>query len=420
MSSLLARPLCAAGLAVAACLAPAAWAMPGGIAAASPTYETLLAQLARMPVLREAQAVREAADARARQARVLPNPALEVTAENVFGEGQYAGYGSAETTLSLSQPLPLWGQRSARIALAEAEAGTAGLRREQQHWLAAAALARRYAQAEASARRLALAEESLALAEADAQAVAALVRAGREPQLRRLQADSEVDAARATRDEADALRQAAFARLAALAGWEWPIESLGNSLLERLPAAPAHGAEEALAVRIARSELESASRQVRVEQRRAWPEVAATVGTRRFSASGERAMTLGLNIAVPLFDRNRDNLRAAHAEQRAAEARVWAQTLEVQAERHAAQALQAAAGHRAQAADNAVDAAEAAYRLARIGFEAGRIAQLELRSVRASLISARYTAVEARLARVLAAIELAQLEARAPFAEAAR
>ena len=59
--------------------------------------------------------------------------------------------------------------------------------------------------------------------------------------------------------------------------------------------------------------------------------------------------------------------------------------------------------------------AEEAYRLARIGFDAGRISQLELRSSRAALIATRNSAVDARQARVQAEIDLALLEARAPF-----
>ena len=70
---------------------------------------------------------------------------------------------------------------------------------------------------------------------------------------------------------------------------------------------------------------------------------------------------------------------------------------------------------RVAAADAGVTSSEEAYRLSRIGFEAGRISQLELRGTRAALITARNAAVDARLARVRAEIDLARLQARAPF-----
>mgnify|MGYP002653611556 CR=1 FL=1 len=69
------------------------------------------------------------------------------------------------------------------------------------------------------------------------------------------------------------------------------------------------------------------------------------------------------------------------------------------------------------AADAGVTSSEEAYRLSRVGFDAGRISQLELRSSRAALIAARNAAVDARQARVMAEIDLALLEGRAPFGE---
>ena len=54
-----------------------------------------------------------------------------IEAENAFGTGPFQGYDNAETTLSLTQDLELWGRRGARVEVARAEAGTAALRRDQ-------------------------------------------------------------------------------------------------------------------------------------------------------------------------------------------------------------------------------------------------------------------------------------------------
>lgn len=413
LSGLLLR---AAGLAVAVALASPAWAVPAG-AAAFPDYEDLLARVAGLPASLEAEALREAAGARAEQARALPNPTLALESENVYGSGSYAGFGSAETTLTLNQPLELWGQRGARIAAASSEASAAGLRADQQRWIIAGRLARAYADAEAATRRHALAGEALALVEADAGAVDALVREGREPALRGLQARSEVEAARAMLSEAAAYRSAALARLAAAAAWDAPIDALGASLLDRPVPASSEQADEPLAVRVAEAERDTADRQLLVERRRALPEVSASIGSRRFQASGDTATTLGLSISVPLFDRNRGGVRAARAEAEAAGARLQAQQLESRADRLAGEAALTASNRRAEAADSGVEAAAEAYRLARIGFDAGRISALELRASRGVLIAARNAAVDARVARVQAEIELAVLQGRAPFKE---
>lgn len=411
------RPLVAVGLAVAllAFALPATATQPETTAA--PTYESLIARLDEMPSTIEGEALFDAANARVLQAQALPNPSVAVDAENAYGTGPYSGYGNAETAVSLSQPLELWGKRSARVAAAQSEAKSAGLRGEQQRWLTAARLAKTYSSAEATSRRYNLAFEALLLIEQDAKAVDALVEKGREAKLRSIQARSELEAARASLDEAGALRDAAMARLSALAMLDKPVNAVGNSLLDRRASLPQLEPGQPLSVQIAQTELETAEKNITVAKRKAFPDVSVTAGRRRFQSSGDTAMRFGINVSIPLFDRNRGGVSAAYAEQRAAEARLVAQQQEAQADRLSAQAALQASNSRTRAADSGVDAAEEAYRLARVGFDAGRISQLELRSSRAALISARNTTVDTRVSRVLAEIDLALLEGRAPFGE---
>lgn len=416
MSMLRGRPLKAVGFAlVALAFASPVVAEPPGQPA--PSFESLVERLDQMPAAMEAAALSDAAQARAEQARALPNPSLGYEIENVRGTGPYTGFGNADTTVSLSQPLELFGQRRARIDSARAEARAVGLRSEQMRWLAMGRLAWAYADAEAASRRHALASEALSLTEQDAQAVALLVKEGREAALRGIQAESEAEAARAALEEAGALRDAAFARLAAMALLDQPVVSIHEGLLDRAPVRYVAEAGEPLAVRIAQAESEAAARLVTVEQRRARPDINATLGMRRFRETGDEAFTAGVTLSVPLFDRNRGGIRAAYAEQRAAEARLLQEQQETQAARMAAQAMLLASQTRTRAADSGVKSAEEAYRLARVGFDAGRISQLELRSTRSALIASRNAAVDARVSRVLAEIELAGLEGRVPFKE---
>jgi len=352
---------------------------------------------------------------RAQQARALPNPSVTLEAENAYGRAPFTGYDAAETTFSVSQPLELWGQRGARIGAARAAADAAALRRDQSRWAVAGRLALIYAEAEAASLQYELAVEALSLTQADASAVMALIEEGREPTLRGIQAESEVEAARAVVDETQANRDAAFARLAAAAMLTEPVTSIGTSLLDRAPSPFAQDVRNPLAVQIAEAELDAAGQSVTVERLRARPDVTASLGVRRFEEYDSQALTFGISVSLPLFDRNTGAISAARAEQRAAEARLASLKLEAQADRSAAQARLDASITRTRAADNGVAATEEAYRLARAGFDAGRISQLELRSIRAALIAARNTAVDARLARVRAEVELARLDGRAPF-----
>jgi len=256
------------------------------------------------------------------------------------------------------------------------------------------------------------------LIEQDAKAVAAMVSEGREPNLRGVQARSEVANAKASLDEAEAYRDAALARLAAVSLVDSPLTDIGESLLDRVPSHPIDNEAAPLAVRIAQAEADASGRLIDVERKRALPQLSASVAQTRFRQAGDQAYNVGISLSIPLFDRNRGAIQAAYAEQRAAEAVLEAQRRDSEAARLGAVASLKASNSRARAADESVQAADEAYRLARIGFEAGRISQLELRSTRSTLIAARGSAVDARLSRVAAEIDLARLEGRAPFVEA--
>ena len=354
-------------VAIATAVTGSAWAEP------APSFEALLERIGLTPTAVEAGALLDAAEARVRQARVRPNPELGLEAENAFGSGPFSGYDNAETTLSLSQDLELWGRRGARVDVARADAGTAGLRRDLATIEAGARLALVYAEAEAAQRRFLLAEEALTVTIADTRAALILVEEGREPLLRGIQGESEAAAARATLDEAEAERDAAFARLTAVAMLPTPVTSIDTSLIDRVPAAAGVTPGATPQVRVAEAERAAAESRIEVERIRARPDV------------------------------------------RAADARLMGVRQEAEADRNAAQARLRASVSRVTASDAGVTAAEEAYRLSRIGFEAGRISQLELRSSRAALIAARNAAVDSRLARVRAEIDLARLQGRAPF-----
>ena len=381
----------------------------------APSFADLLAQLDQAPATLEADALSDAAQAQLRQAGVRPNPTVGLTSENGFGTRDFSGYGNAETTLSITQDLELWGRRSARIDVARAEAGTAGLRRNLAVVDAAGRLALAYATAEAAQRRFDLAEEFLALTLADARAALVLVQEGREPLLRGIQGESEAAAARASLDEAQAERDAAFARLTAIAMLPTPVTEIEARLLDRTPAMAIVPVLAAPTVRVAEAERTSAERRIAVERIRARPDVSASVGVRRFEAQNATALTIGLSLPLPLFDRNRGNIEAAQAQFRAADARLSGALQDAQADRAAARARLGASASRVSASEAGIASAEEAYRLSRIGFEAGRISQLELRLTRTTLINARNAAVDARLARVRAEIDLARQDGRAPF-----
>ncbi|MCX7588232.1 TolC family protein [Phenylobacterium sp. 58.2.17] len=382
----------------------------------APPYGALLAQ-ARIsaPRLAETEADIAQAQGLARQAMVRPNPILGVELENFSGSGPYDGLDRSEATASIEQTLELGGKRSIRIAAGQAGVRAAQAQAELARAEFAAQLAVAYAEAEAAAAKVAQAEDGLIAAETDAKAARELVDAGREAELRALQAAAERDAAQAERDQAQSVRDAAFAKLSALAGSPTPFDSISESLLVRAPAVTANPDATAPAVLAARLGREAAAARVRVEARQAVPDVTISAGVRQIREDDSTAFVAGISAPLPLFDRNRGATDAARAELSAADARLRQAEFDAVADLRAAQSQARSAASQAAAASAGESAAAEAYRLARLGYEAGRLPLLELSSARRALVNARIRTLDARLALVRAEAEIARLTGRTPF-----
>ena len=405
------RPPCAALLLIAGLGAPSAL-----LAEPAPPYAALLAQ-ARASAPRVAQYAAQVAQAEglARQAAARPNPVLGVEVENFSGSGPYGGLDFTETTASLAQTLELGGKRDARMAAGQAGLRAARAGAELANAEFAAQLAVAYAEAEAAGAKLVQADEALDAAESDANVARKLVDAGREAELRALQAAAERDGARAERDEALATRETAFAKLSALVGSPVVFDAVSESLLTRVGPAALANDIAAPGVAAARTVRDAAAAKVRMESRQAVPDVTVSAGVRRLAGDDATAFVAGISTPLPLFNRNRGATEAARAELMGAEARLRQAEYDAVADLRAAQAQARSANARVDGADAGEAASAEAYRLARIGYESGRLPLLELSSARRALAAARVRALDARLARVRAEADIARLTGRTPF-----
>jgi len=373
------------------------------------------------PRLVESRANIDAARGHARQTGAWIDPTFGVEVEDVAGSGSYSGWSQAQTTVSLSEPLELGGQRGARVAAGRAVVHSAELQSEELRVEFGHQLALAYAEAEAAQARSELLAEDIARAQEDVRIARALVKAGKEADLRGVQADAALAATQAEFEAARADRLNALGRLSSLAGLRESLERVTPSLLNRKTSASPSASITARsidpAVRSAEAEHEAAQQRLTVERKRAIPTPTLSVGTRRFSATDTNAWVMSVSVPLPLFDRNRGEIAAARAEVTAAEARLSATQLESEAAwRGAVSQLQVSETRRA-AADQSESAAREAYRLARTGYDAGRTPLIELLSTRRALTEAQSRALEARVARVQAEAALARLAGRIPFAE---
>ena len=200
--------------------------------------DAFVAALANSPALEASHSGVRAAEARRTIAGLRPNPTLDAMAENVGGSGDYRGFRSTETTVGLSVPLELGGKRSARVAVADAQLGRAGLD-------AAVALAdlrqrvtQTYNEAVASQRRSTNAREQVGIATEGLRVARVRVVSGRASPLEEQRADVARLTAEGTAERAERSAEVALANLARLTGrpatqldgaWFGRIESMGPS-----------------------------------------------------------------------------------------------------------------------------------------------------------------------------------------------
>lgn len=390
-------------------------------AAEAPSLSALLQQSqANAPQLLEQAANVRAAGADARQARAWANPTLGISAENL-GAPKLDGVSQRQDTYTITQVFEIGGKRSARIDAEQLKASAVGARERQIQVTFANELAVAYATAEAMQQRKEVAQAELARANDDLRAAQALVKAGREAELRSAQARASLAAAEASVQTASADATEALERLSALAGSNEPFTRITQPFLNQV-AAPASlsgwtpDASPALAS--VRAEGDAVAAQVRVEEKRWIPDVGVSVGMRKYGWTGERAATVGVTLNIPLFDRNQSGILAARERANASAARVEAARLDAQATHRAAQAQVSAADKRLLAAQQGEAAATDAYRLGRIGYDAGKTALLELLTIRRALSEAQALTIESRLARLRAHATLSTAEGRIAFGEA--
>lgn len=357
------------------------------------------------PRVAKARAERKAAEARAIQAGVRPNPEVSVEVENFSGTGPYRTFRSTETTVSVAQPFELGGKRRARkdVAAAERDYAQLALRRAEADLAYDIVVA--HAELRASEDRADLARKVLARAVELARIAETLVDVGRDPPLTKLRADALLAEAKAEELRATSELLTARQRLALLIGSDDGELSASVQDIPMPPTLPANA--QSLDERLAAAERDAASARVRLAQAEGVPDITASGGVRSFRESKDTAFLVSVSIPLPVFNRNRGNIYAAVAEGEAAEAQLAQTRLDTRFSRREAELLLAAANERLTALSGAgLFQANEAARVAEIGYQQGKFTLIELIDAQEALTSANLKLIEAQLdrARAIAAL----------------
>jgi cobalt-zinc-cadmium efflux system outer membrane protein len=384
-----------------------ALAMAGRPAFAEPV--SLTDALARgqevSPRIARARAELKAAEGRALQAGVRPNPTLSAEVENFSGTGPYRTFRQTETTVAVSQPFELGGKRRARKEVAAAERAFAQIALRRAEADLAYDIVVAHAALRAAEDRAGLARNVLDRAVELARIAGTLVDVGRDPPLTRLRADALLAEAKAETLRVGSELLSARQQLALLTGSEDPDLS---AMAQDLPPPPALSADaQSLDERLAAAGRDTAAARVRLAQAEGVPDVTVSGGVRNFRESRDTAFLVGVSIPLPVFNRNRGNIHAARADGDAAEAELAQARLDTRFSRRDAELMLTAANERVAALSGAglFQAGEAA-RVAETGYQQGKFTLIELIDAQAALTSAHLKLIEAQLdrARALAAL----------------
>ena len=354
--------------------------------------------------VREAEAGRSIAALR-------PNPTINVDSENIAGSGAYRGFSELETTASVSMPLEIGGQRSARIAVAQSDVTRASL----QQLVAAAdlrlAVTRAFVQATAADTKLAIARDQIAVTTENLRVASRRVELG---------VAAPIDAERATLQHLAAqsdLTQAEVSRAAARRSLE---RLLGRPLSEELDRQSANAIagqgprltpdiDGTLAIALAEVEVARGNAQISLSRSQRWQDLSVSAGTRRFEGSNDVAFLVGVSVPLPLFN----NGRAAVTQ--ATYGRDRAEALRDVARLEALQAVDDAIAERdraaavVQSAEPRMRVANEAARIARIGYAEGKMDQVALLDAENRLLDTRRIIIDARVQYLHAEAQLERL-----------
>lgn len=323
-------------------------------------------------------------EVRAREARMLqaglpPNPEIGGEVENFNGTSGFDGFGAAEVTFGLSQLVELGGDRWRRKQVAAGERDLAGWDYETVRLDVLTETTQAFTAALAAQERVNLSDTLREQAEQFYETVLARVDAGKVSALEERRARVVLTMARL--DYTRSIRERLRARSHLASMWGSREEPQFNSAQGELDAVAEVPVIEMLTDFIERNpdvarwrdEMALRRADVALEKAARIPDPIIGVGSRRLRDLGANALTAGISIPLPLFNRNQGAIR--EAEYRIKEAEEARRAAEVLAHRmliDAYQRLSAAHEEVAALRDEVLPAAQESFTAAQAGYQEGK------------------------------------------------
>lgn len=371
--------------------------------------------VANHPEVEAARARVRAAQAARQQARLWPNPELELASEDgPLNRGSFAE--ESKQTVGVAQTIPFPGKKRLESAMARLE-----LTRAEHQWRAVLLSVIRevkLARVRVLGRKAVLeaTRESVKVAEALSAAVHERFRAGAVGEVDVLRAEALLEETRLELEEARIRWREALQELALLVGAPVrdKLDVVGRLREEPDPALvgrqPAEWLPHHPLVVAGRAEVKRAEVAVTRSSREAWPDVTLWVRGGRAGPADDVVAEVGLTLPLPVWDRGRYRVAEASARREEAEAALAVRQRELlltwERERHR---LERAAAQVRRLQSEVLPRTEKTVELLRAGYEAGKFDLLVLLDVERAAAEARRAHAQAVLEMNLAHVELETL-----------
>lgn len=258
-----------------------------------------------------------AAEARALQTGLFPNPEVSIEVENVAGIRPTSGVQALEATVQLSQLVELGEKRARRLRLASLERDLAAWDYETRRLMVFTEVTKAFVDVLSATERLALAEELLGLAQQVYTTVAERIKAGKVSPVEDTRAGVAVATVQLQVSQARYALEAARKRLATSWGSTTPgVVQVHGALESGLEPPPPFEQVAALIAQypdVARwsTALDARRAAVAVEESKAIPSLTVNGGVRYANETTSMAFVAGISLPLPLFDRNQGSILEA-------------------------------------------------------------------------------------------------------------
>lgn len=374
-------------------LMPLAWAafvsLPTSLAAQGLTLDVAVQTALRQnPTLRAFGHELEASDGAIRQAGLIPNPSLSLSAEDTRKD-------TRTTSMTLSQTIELGGKRSARVELARRERDLAALDLATQRADVRATTIQAFFDVLIAQERVEVARESLEIAGSGASAVSRRVTAGKVSPVEETRAKVAESTARIELRQSQADLRGALKALVAVMGAEPDSIARVDGSADAMPALSAAAVlnerlERSPALQRARMDVQRAEAAFQLERSRGVPDVTVGIGAQRAPDVGRTQPLISVSIPIPLFDRNQGAQFQALRKREAAQALAQAEEQRLRAEvLQAVDQLEARADEVDALRRDVLPGARTAYAAARRGFELGKFGFLDVLDAQRTWLQAR-------------------------------